>query len=75
MTTAVFTKRLVETSPRLRNKVVAAYYLFTVLTGAFVLFFHGRLAWAADLVVAVFYLAVTAALYGLSRTPNTGQRT
>lgn len=75
MTTAVFTKWLAETSPRQRNKVVAVYYLLTILTGVFVLFFHGHLALAADLVVAGFYLAVTALFYGLSKSTNFGPRT
>ncbi len=50
-----------------RYKFVGVYYLLTILTGAFVLFFHGRLAFAADLTVSVFYIGITAFFYVLSR--------
>jgi hypothetical protein len=55
--------RISAASPRLRGKFVAVYYLLTIMTGAFILFFHGRLAFAADVLVAIFYLLVTAVLY------------
>jgi len=70
MGSAQISKRISETSPRVGSKFIGAYYLLTISTGAFVLLFHGKLAFAVDLVVAVFYLAVTAFLYGLSVSAN-----
>jgi len=49
------------------GKSVVGYYVLTILTGAFVLFFHGRSAFVVDLVAGVFYLVVTAFLYALSK--------
>jgi len=40
--------------------------LLSILTGMIFLFIHGRLAFAADLVAAAFYVAATALFYGLS---------
>ena len=66
MSTVEITKHIAEKPPRSSSRFVAAYYLLTILTGAFLLFFHGRLAFAIDLLVGVFYLVVTAFLYGMS---------
>ena len=66
MSTAQIGKRISATAPRVGSKFIGAYYLLTISTGAFILFFHGRLAFEVDLVVGVLYLAVTALLYGLS---------
>jgi hypothetical protein len=66
MSTADITKRIPEASPRVGSRFIGAYYLLAILTGAFVLFFHGRMAFAVDLLVGAFYLAVTAFFYGLS---------
>ena len=55
--------RISAASPQLRAKFVTVYYLLTIMAGAFILFFHGRLAFAADLLVGIFYLLVTAVLY------------
>jgi hypothetical protein len=66
MSTAQISKRISGTSPRVGSKFIGAYYLLTISTGAFVLFFHGRRALEVDLVIGVLYLAVTALLYGLS---------
>lgn len=66
MSTADITKRIPEALPRVGSRFIGAYYLLAILTGAFVLFFHGRLAFAVDLVAGAFYLVVTAFLYGLS---------
>ena len=60
------------TSPT--SKLVSVYYAVTIALGAFVLFFHGRLAFAADLIAAVFYLAVTAAFYDFSKRVANGHR-
>jgi hypothetical protein len=74
MSTAEVTQQIPERSRRLGSRLIGAYYLLTILTGAFVLFFHGRLAFAVDLVVAVFYLVATALLYGVSRSGNKSGR-
>ena len=66
MSTVEITKHIAEKPPRSSSRFVAAYYLLTILTGAFLFFFHGRLAFAVDLFVGVFYLVVTAFLYGVS---------
>ena len=42
MSTAEITHFLA--SPNLRTKFVVAYYVLTIFTGAFLLFFHGRMA-------------------------------
>jgi hypothetical protein len=70
MSTAQISKRISGTSPRVGSKFIGAYYLLTISTGAFVLFFQGRLAFAVDLIVGVSYLAVTALLYGLSASAH-----
>jgi hypothetical protein len=70
MSTAEMTKGATQASLRLSVNFVGIYYLLTILTGAFVLFFHGRLAFVADLIASVFYLSVTALFYGLSRSRN-----
>jgi len=70
MSTAALSKQISEPKPRIAPSIVGAYYLLTILTGAFVLVFHGRLAFAADLLVGVFYLVVTAFLYGVSASAS-----
>jgi len=67
MSTAEIARRIAQGSPRLRSRLVMFYYLLTILTGAFVLFFHGQLAFAADVVVSVFYIGITAVFYVLSK--------
>ena len=52
---------------RYRSRLVALYYLLTIITGIFVLFFHRREAVAADVIATVFYLALTAFFYDLSK--------
>ena len=70
MSTAAFSKQISETKPRVDSRIIGAYYLLTILTGAFVLVFHGRLAFAVDLLIGVFYLVVTAFLYAVSTSAN-----
>ena len=65
MGTVEITEPMAEGSPR-RTRFVPAYYLLSILTGMIFLFIHGRLAFAADLVAAAFYVAATALFYGLS---------
>jgi hypothetical protein len=38
--------------------------------GTFVLFFHGRSAFAVDLIAVIFYSALTVVLYALSKGEN-----
>lgn len=59
MTIASMTKRTAEASHH-QARLVGAYYLFTLLTGVFILFFHGRMAFTADVIASAVYLAVTA---------------
>jgi len=70
MSAAEMMGRIARVVPSHGTQFVGAYYLLTVLTGAFVLLFHGRLAFAADLIASVFYIAMTALFYDLSKTVN-----
>ena len=49
------------------GRFVAIYYAFTIALGAFVLLFHGRLAFAVDLVAAAFYVLITILFYDFSK--------
>ena len=66
MNTVEISKHTAERPARSTSRFVGAYYLLTILTGAFLLLVHGRLAFVVDLLVGVFYLVVTAFLYGVS---------
>ena len=70
MSNAEMMERIAKTAPRFRARFVVSYYLLTILTGVFLLFFHGRFAFAADLMASVCYLAVTALFYDLSKPVN-----
>ncbi|HXJ85712.1 MAG TPA: hypothetical protein VMS18_02750 [Candidatus Binatia bacterium] len=70
MSTHGITRTITGESSRLRAKFVGAYYLLTIATGAFILLFHGRVAFVADLLAGISYLAVTAFLYGWSTSAN-----
>ena len=70
MSTAALSKPITDNKPRIGSRIIGAYYLLTILTGAFVLVFQGRLAFAVDLLVGLFYLVVTAFLYGMSASGN-----
>lgn len=59
-----------EVATRYRSRFVALYYLLTILMGAFILFFHGRVALTADIIATICYLALTALFYDLSRPVN-----
>lgn len=67
MPAAGMRKRIAESPPRHCDRIVAAYYLLTTLAGVLVLFFHGRLAFAADLVATVVYIVMTIIFYALSK--------
>jgi hypothetical protein len=66
------TNRVFESSSRQGTMFVAMYYVLTILTGAFLLVFHGRSAFATDLIASACYLGVTAVFYDLSKPGNTG---
>jgi len=70
MNNAEMMERIARTAPRFRARFVVSYYLLTILTGSFLLFFHGSLAFPADLIASVAYLAVTALFYDLSKPAN-----
>ncbi len=82
MNSAAVTKRI-DQAPRAstavsgnrssRSTLVGAYYVLTILAGAFLLFFHGRLAFAADVIASAVYLAVTA-LFWASALKDERQR-
>jgi hypothetical protein len=70
MSTNEMIEHIADASPRLKSKVVGLYYLLTLVMGTFVLFVHGRFAFAADLLATAFYIAATAFVYVLSRPVN-----
>jgi hypothetical protein len=59
-----------EIATRYRSRFVALYYLLTIVMGAFVLLFHGRVALTADIIATVCYLVLTAVFYDLSKQAN-----
>jgi hypothetical protein len=59
-----------EFATRFRGRVVALYYVLTIVMGAFVLWFQGRAALTADVIATIFYLALTALFYDLSKRVN-----
>jgi hypothetical protein len=61
---------IAQASTKHKAKLIGAYYLLTILVGAFVLFFHGKLALTADLIATAFYIAITILFYDLSRPAN-----
>jgi hypothetical protein len=67
-------KRITPATPRLMTRFVAVYYLFTILTGTFVLFFHSGRAFAADLILSGFYLLLTVFLYARSKAAGVNVR-
>lgn len=72
MTSYEITRATRTDASRLRARFVGGYYLLTIATGAFILFFQGRMAFLADLLVGISYLAATAFLYGWSASRNKG---
>jgi multisubunit Na+/H+ antiporter MnhG subunit len=60
-------QRIEKASPRMKATFVGAYYLLTLLACAFVFFFRGGQAFAVHLVTGIFFIAITAFFYGLSK--------
>lgn len=65
-------ERVAQAKSRRRTKFVAIYYLLTILTGAFLLFFHSKAGFATDLIASVGYIGVTVVFYELSK-PMSGR--
>ena len=68
-------KRIREASPRLKARIAGVLFLLVILTAAFTeFFFHGRLGFAADLVVGVIEISgmivVTLLFYDIFRAVN-----
>ena len=56
------------------GRFVAVYYVLTIALGVFVLLFHGRVAFAVDLIAVVFYPAMTALFYDFSKRVGNSHR-
>lgn len=72
--TAGMMGRIAEAAPRDKGRgIVGAYYLLTILSGVFVLFFQGTLALAGDLIVTLVYIALTIVFYAFSKKRLTSE--
>ena len=72
--TAGIMGRIAEAAPRHKGGgIVGAYYLLTILVGAFVLFFQGTLALAGDLLVTIVYIGLTILFYEFSKKRLTSE--
>src|ERR1700751_4818068 len=60
-------ERPAETAPRAKARIAGAFYLLTIVTGAFALFVAGPLGSAMILASTACYIAVTVLFYGLFR--------
>jgi hypothetical protein len=67
MSAAETTERIAEASPRSKARITTVFYLLTVLTGVFILWFGGSLGVIADIAGTAFYIAVIALFYALSK--------
>jgi hypothetical protein len=63
-------ERIAETSLRLKAKIAGVFYLLTFLTGGVALFVRGRLGFAAGLIAASCYIAVTLLFYYMFKPVN-----
>ena len=63
MSTAEITRRFAQASPRFQAGIAVAFYLLTILTGAIVFFLGCKLGFAVDAIASVFYIALTALFY------------
>jgi hypothetical protein len=60
-------ERIAESSPHFKTRITGTFYFVTIVTGGLVIFAHGHLGLVFDLIASIFYIAVTALFYGLSR--------
>lgn len=67
MSTTLTTNMIPEESPRLKARMVSAFYLLTFLIGGFFLVAGGTLSSVIELTIAMFYIAATLLFYGLNR--------
>jgi hypothetical protein len=67
MNTPEMARRIVEVRPRLKANIAVVFYLLTILTGLLVFVVGGRLGFVVDVVATVFYTAVTALFYVLTK--------
>ncbi len=68
MSTTVITERIAEASPHAR--MAGIFYLLTFVTGIFAMMVHNRLGFAAGLIAAACYIAVTLLFYFLFKPVN-----
>lgn len=66
MGTASTMRQITQASPHCGARLTAAFYVLTILLGGIVLFVHGRMALAIDLIATACYIALTALFYDLS---------
>ncbi len=63
-------ERIAEASPRFKARIAGVFYLLTFLTGGVALFVRGRLGFAAGLIAASCYIAVTLLFYYMFKPVN-----
>lgn len=56
-----------EASPRFQVQLAYVYYLLTIGMGIVILFVGGRLSFLVDVIASVFFLALTALFYALTK--------
>jgi uncharacterized protein DUF4386 len=59
------TTRAASASPRLKARVAGVFYLITIIVGGFALIVHDSLGFAAGLIAACCYIAVTLLFYAI----------
>jgi hypothetical protein len=67
MSFAEVKERIAEASPHFKTRITGAFYFVTIVTGAIIIFAHGRWGLVFDLIASICYIAVTALFYELSR--------
>jgi len=67
MQTSLATKQIREASSGRKSGMVGIFYLLTFLTGGFFLSVGNKFGFVADVVAAMFYIAVTVLFYSASK--------
>jgi Domain of unknown function (DUF4386) len=65
MSRGALAERVTAPSPRVKSRIAGVFYLLTFVTGGVALFVPGRVGFAAGLVAAACYIAVTLLFYDL----------